>query len=86
MNRNLAIWGASLAFFAVAFGAFGALDLLGRFISWANPESPMPRLRDRAKYPSTTPRVPYRRRVFRTRTLEPELIDRKLARSGEEEK
>src|SRR5215831_1063231 len=35
---------------------------------------------------STTPRVPYRHRLFRPRTLEPELIDRKPAWPGNEEK
>jgi hypothetical protein len=33
----------------VAFGAFGAFDLLGRLISWTKPGGPMPRLRDHAK-------------------------------------
>lgn len=33
----------------VAFGAFGAFDLLGRLLSWTNPKGPMPRFRDGMK-------------------------------------
>ena len=49
MNNRTLAWASGILLLAVAFGAFGVSDLLGKLISWTNPKGPMPRFRDRVK-------------------------------------